>query len=77
MTLDMRGREIKVGSTVAYPDRRGANLWQNIAKVTKITTRTEFMYVSRTVGYHVEKPVLKVSTGGTVQRLDRVVVLDS
>lgn len=77
---DVRGKEIKVGSTVAYPDRRGAHLWLNVAKVIAVTTRSAFEWVDATIGYdYVSKPVLKVKradgTISRVQRIDRVVVV--
>ena len=36
MLTDMLGREICVGSFVAYPGRQGSSLWQNVGEVVGI-----------------------------------------
>ena len=77
--IDVRGKEIKVGSTVAFPDRRGSRLWLNIAKVVDIATGRQLRW-DFTAGMYTYPLVLKVVKHGEkrtsmVQRIDRVVVV--
>lgn len=37
VVTDFLGNEIKVGSEIVYPGRKGANLWMNYAIVTQVT----------------------------------------
>lgn len=36
MVNDIRGKEIKVGSTICYPGRQSSSLWMNIGEVVEI-----------------------------------------
>ena len=64
MVHDFRGIEILVGDVIAYPGRKGSNLWISFGRVT-------FVYESGELSVHTsnDKDV-------TLLRSDRVAVLD-
>jgi hypothetical protein len=33
--MDMLGRYVEIGDLVAFPDRRGANMWMNVGRVSR------------------------------------------
>lgn len=81
---DIVGREIVVGSRVAYPGRAGSSLWMNVALVTGFGEKTVYSYASG--GARVPTllvNVLRSSDGyrrgmkSAIYVLDRVVVIDS
>lgn len=74
---DARGIEIRNGDIVAYPDRRGAHLWLNIARVVDVNAVRWGYRPERGSDFY---PVLRVKADGSeiesdVQRIDRVVVI--
>ncbi len=42
MPRDIRGIEIEVGDTVAYPGRAGSSMWMNVGRVLEIVNRTRY-----------------------------------
>ncbi len=78
---DFRGREIKVGSLIAYPGRQGSNSWITVARVIKFGTKRE-SWTDKTIPtltVQVEKSsdmYIKPKKQSTIYALDRVVVIE-
>lgn len=80
MPTDIRGVEIEVGDTVAYPGRSGSNMWLTVTTIYAFGTGKEYKYNYETRGgTYVDVPVIKGKTARGkhthTRKLGRVVIV--
>lgn len=79
---DFRGREIKVGSLIAYPGRVGSSCWITVARVLSFGTREGWSYTGKKTEPTITVQIVKSSDSyqkprkSTIYALNRVLVVE-
>lgn len=48
MLVDIAGKEVKIGDTIAYPRRKRSSLWMTTAKVVDLVIKDTYNYYGET-----------------------------
>lgn len=72
MLVDIVGKEVKIGDTIAYPRRSGSSLWMETAKVVEILSE-ESDTSTTNITYYSIKAQKDSGRFVTIYRVDNVV----
>ena len=77
---DFRGREIRVGSLIAWANRQGSSLWMNTGKIVNIDEKDDWGKKKKIARVRLESSSdswqMESKKLRTVECLDRIVVLN-